>query len=90
MDWTQLSTLLAEDGDKIQSPKYCVLNKSRMMDNVQKHNNYINIPSSQTFRSYLQVTVFMLKRNAVTDFDGSDSLLDTTPIFTSMTSSFLE
>jgi hypothetical protein len=28
------------------------------MDNVQKHNNYINIPSSQTFRSY---KIFCLK-----------------------------
>jgi hypothetical protein len=31
---------------------YLNLNKNRMLDNVQKHNSYINIPSSQTFRSY--------------------------------------
>jgi hypothetical protein len=31
----------------------CVLNKNRMMDNVQKHNNCINIPLSPTSRSYL-------------------------------------
>jgi hypothetical protein len=37
-----------EDGDRIQSLKYCVLNKNRMMDNVQKHNVCINVPSSQT------------------------------------------
>jgi hypothetical protein len=29
------------------------LNKNRTTDNIQKHNNYINIPSSQTFISYL-------------------------------------
>jgi hypothetical protein len=27
------------------------------MDNVQKHSNYINIPSSQTFRPYLYVNL---------------------------------
>jgi hypothetical protein len=30
----------------------CVLNKNTTMDNVQKHNNCINIPSSQKFTSY--------------------------------------
>jgi hypothetical protein len=25
------------------------------MDNVQKHNNFINIPLSQTFRSYYKI-----------------------------------
>jgi hypothetical protein len=42
------------------SPKRCVLknkqdgflDKDRTMDNVQKHNNCTNVPSSQTFRSY--------------------------------------
>jgi hypothetical protein len=34
---------------RISSPYMCVLNKNRMMDNVQKYKNYINIPSSQTF-----------------------------------------
>jgi hypothetical protein len=29
-----------------------VLDKNRAMDNVQKHNSCINVPSSQTFRSY--------------------------------------
>jgi hypothetical protein len=28
------------------------LNKNRTMDNVRKHNIYINLPSSQTFTSY--------------------------------------
>jgi hypothetical protein len=32
----QLSRLLPEDGDRIQSPKRCVLNKNGKMDNVQK------------------------------------------------------
>jgi hypothetical protein len=41
-----------EDGDRIQSPKRCVLNKSRTMDNVQKGNICINVPPSQSFRSY--------------------------------------
>jgi Zn-finger protein len=52
MDWVELSRLLPEDGDRIQSPKRCVLkNKEdgvsdikRTMDNVQKHNIYTNVP----------------------------------------------
>jgi hypothetical protein len=32
------------------SETVCALNKNRTSDNVQKHNNYINIPLSQTFR----------------------------------------
>jgi hypothetical protein len=35
------------------SEMFCVLNKKRAIDNVQEHNNCINISSSQTFRSYL-------------------------------------
>jgi hypothetical protein len=38
----------------------CVLNKNRTMDNIQKHNNRINIPSSQTFRSYLNEVITTL------------------------------
>jgi hypothetical protein len=34
-------------------------NKSRKMDNVQEINNCINIPSSQTFRSYLRSCTFV-------------------------------
>jgi hypothetical protein len=42
IDWVQLGRLLREDGDRIQSPKNCVLNlKKWTIDNVQKHNNYI-------------------------------------------------
>jgi hypothetical protein len=29
------------------------------MDNIQKHNNCINMPSSQIFRSYLQLELFI-------------------------------
>jgi hypothetical protein len=45
--WAQLSRLFLEDGDKIQYPKHCVLNKKkRTMDNVQKRNNFVTMPSS--------------------------------------------
>jgi hypothetical protein len=37
-----------EDRDKNRRPRFCVLNKNRMMDNVYKCNTCINIPSSQT------------------------------------------
>jgi hypothetical protein len=33
-----------------------------MMDSVQKHSNYINIPSSQTFRSNLYFTSSHIKK----------------------------
>jgi hypothetical protein len=39
IDWAQLSRFLPEGGDRIQSPKRCVLNKNRTMNNVQKHSN---------------------------------------------------
>jgi hypothetical protein len=47
IDWAELSRLLPEDGDRIQSLKLFVLNKNRTKDNVQKLNNCINISSSQ-------------------------------------------
>jgi hypothetical protein len=47
-------------GDRIQSPKRCVLKykqdilvKDEMMDDVQELNKYTNLPSSQIFRSEL-------------------------------------
>jgi hypothetical protein len=43
---------LHEEGGRIQPPKRCVLNKNRTMNNVQKPNNCIDIPSSQTSRFY--------------------------------------
>jgi hypothetical protein len=33
------------------------LDKDRTMDNVQKHNTYSNVPSSQTFRSMINTVV---------------------------------
>jgi hypothetical protein len=36
IDLAKLSGVLPEDGDRIQSPKR-ILNKSRIMDNVQKY-----------------------------------------------------
>jgi hypothetical protein len=39
-------------GDTTQTPKRCVLHYKRRVHNVQRDNNYINIPSSQTFVSY--------------------------------------
>jgi hypothetical protein len=33
-----LEKISPEDGDRIQSPKSCLLNKNRTMDNVQKYN----------------------------------------------------
>jgi hypothetical protein len=33
------------------------------MDNVQKHNTCINVPLSQTFRSYLALVYFLTEVN---------------------------
>jgi hypothetical protein len=43
IDWAQLSRVLPEDGDRIQSPKRFVLNKNRNTDNVQKHNKRMDL-----------------------------------------------
>jgi hypothetical protein len=53
---------LPEDGDRIHSPKRCVLknkqagvlDKDKMMDNIQKQ-FCTNVPLSQTFRSYQKI-----------------------------------
>jgi hypothetical protein len=37
------------------------LDKDRTMDNVQKHNTCINVPSSQTFRSESELLVLELQ-----------------------------
>jgi hypothetical protein len=34
--------VLPEDGDRIQSTKFCVLNKNRTTNNFQKHNIFIH------------------------------------------------
>jgi hypothetical protein len=33
--------VLVEEGDRIQSPKRCVLKKDRMMDNIQNCDSYV-------------------------------------------------
>jgi hypothetical protein len=50
IDWAQLSRFYLKT-ETIQSLKR-VLNKNRMMDNVQKHNTCISVPVSQPYRSY--------------------------------------
>jgi hypothetical protein len=55
--WAQLSWFSLKTGDRIQSPKRCVmkykqygvLDKNMTMDDVQKHNIYTNVPLLQTF-----------------------------------------
>jgi hypothetical protein len=51
IDWAQMSMFYLNTETE-SSLRDVVLNKKRTMDNVQKHNNCINGPSSQTFRSY--------------------------------------
>jgi hypothetical protein len=40
--WAQLSRFLHVDEDRIQPPKRCILNINTTVDNVQKHNNYVD------------------------------------------------
>jgi hypothetical protein len=46
--------LLPEDGHRIHSVKRGFYKKNWMMDNAQKVNYYINVPSSQTLDPSLQ------------------------------------
>jgi hypothetical protein len=46
--WAQLSRLLPEDRDRIQSPKRRVLNKKQDSGLCQKINNFCYIPSYET------------------------------------------
>lgn len=39
------------------SEALCVLNKNRTMDDIQKHNNSIDLSPSQIFRSYSMALV---------------------------------
>jgi hypothetical protein len=48
-----------------------VLDKNRTMDNVQKHNISINVPSSQTFRSYKYKNVVLLFNRTLEGWDSS-------------------
>jgi hypothetical protein len=58
IDWAQLSRFHLKTETE-SSLRNVVLVKYRMMDNVQKHNNSINIPWAQTFRFYLQRSIFL-------------------------------
>jgi hypothetical protein len=51
IDWAHLSRLILKTETE-SGLRNVVLNKNRTMDNVQKHNSCINMPPSQTFRSY--------------------------------------
>jgi hypothetical protein len=53
IDWAQLSRFYLKMETESVSEVLYFLNKNKAMDNIQKHNKYINIASSQTFRSYL-------------------------------------
>jgi hypothetical protein len=49
------------------------LDKDKTMDNVQKHNICTNVPSAQTFRSYLHVIVYTLL-TILTSLSGFDEI----------------
>jgi hypothetical protein len=56
VNWVQL-TMFHLKMEAESSLQTVVLYENRTMDNIQKHNNGINIPLSKTFRSYLLSTV---------------------------------
>jgi hypothetical protein len=51
INWAQLSRFHMKTETESSLQNVVLLNKNRMMDNVHKRNNCINIPSSQTFIS---------------------------------------
>jgi hypothetical protein len=57
ISWAQLSRFSPKDGDRIHSRKRCVLNKKQGDGYVQKLTNCINIPPSQTFKSYRMIWI---------------------------------
>jgi hypothetical protein len=61
IEWAQLRRyhLKPETDSSLQN---AVLNKNRAMDNVQKHNNCINTPSSQTFRREIHLKMTIKKK----------------------------
>jgi hypothetical protein len=62
--WYAVHTLSRfEDGDRIQSPKLCVLNKNRSMDNVQKRNDERDEHRLKVFEYTLLRRIFGLKRS---------------------------
>jgi hypothetical protein len=71
VSWAQLSRLFPEDGDGVQSPKlFFLVIKTRMMDNVQKVSNCIDVPSSQTFRSCNSVFLSSSNPTVVNQFSS--------------------
>jgi hypothetical protein len=53
IDWTQLIKFSLKLKTKSSLRNVVILTKNRTMDDDQKHNTCINVPSSQTFRPYL-------------------------------------
>jgi hypothetical protein len=51
--WTLFIVLISFEYSVFQNFMY--LNKDRTVDNIHKHNNYFNTPSSQTLRSHIIV-----------------------------------
>jgi DNA-dependent RNA polymerase auxiliary subunit epsilon len=49
VDWAQLS-MFYQKTETESRVRNVFLNKNRTMDNVQKHNTCIDVPSAQTFR----------------------------------------
>jgi hypothetical protein len=62
IDWAQLSRFHLKT--ETESSLWNVFNKNRTMDNVQKYNNCINIPTSQTFRPSSNVCPGNLKSSS--------------------------
>jgi hypothetical protein len=50
VDWVQVSRFHLKTETESSLRNVCVLNKNRTVDNVEKHNECINILSSQIFR----------------------------------------
>jgi hypothetical protein len=53
IDWAQMSTFYLKTETEFSLRNAVCLNKNMTMDNVQKHNVCINVPSSQNFRYYV-------------------------------------
>jgi hypothetical protein len=58
--WTQLSRLHLKVGTKFSLRKVGLSIKDTTMDNAQNCDNYINIPSSQTYMSYKQTLHYLI------------------------------
>jgi hypothetical protein len=56
INWVHFGAFSPEGGDKIHSPKRVSM-QNKTMDNIKKHNDFINIQPSQTFRSHSHTSV---------------------------------